>query len=182
MLDLGPEESDVRLARQFLAAHCERWGCRDLLEDGRLVVSELVTNAVIHAGRRCELAIAFRGGWLRVEVRDRGPGGPEVQAAHERSEHGRGLVLVSAVTEAWGVEPLADGGKVVWAEMRAGPEPAAGGGPDRTKPARRPSGGSPSPFSPPGAGPGFCVVCRTRRPRRADRVALARRARRRRRR
>jgi hypothetical protein len=68
----------------------------------------------------------FRSGWLRIEIRDRGSGGPEVQAADTQSEHGRGLLLVSAVSSAWGVEPLEPAGKIVWAELRSGSEPAAG--------------------------------------------------------
>jgi CheY-like chemotaxis protein/anti-sigma regulatory factor (Ser/Thr protein kinase) len=124
-LDVGPKVSDVGLARRFLVAHCERWGCEDVLEDAQLVVSELVTNALLHAENRCQLGIVFRSGWLRIEIRDRGSGGPEVQAADAQSEHGRGLLLVSAVSSAWGVEPLEPAGKIVWAELRSGSEPAA---------------------------------------------------------
>ncbi|HET9769759.1 MAG TPA: response regulator, partial [Acidimicrobiia bacterium] len=125
-LEVGPAVSDVGLARRFLVTHCERWGCTDVLEDAQLVVSELVTNALLHAGSRCELAMAFRNGWLRIEIRDPGSGGPEVQAADSESEHGRGLLLVSAMTNAWGMEPLEPTGKVVWAELRSGFEPEAG--------------------------------------------------------
>ncbi|HYH51348.1 MAG TPA: response regulator [Acidimicrobiia bacterium] len=172
-LDLGPAMSDVRLARDFLSAHCARWGCDDILEDGQLVVSELVTNAVVHAGQRCELGIVFRNGWLRVEVRDRGTGGPEVQAPSEGSEHGRGLLLVSAMTKAWGVEPLAAGGKVVWAELRSASHPEATRDQEGAESARR-SGGGPFPSGPVGSGPGFCFASRMRRPRRPDRVASVR--------
>lgn len=172
-LDLGPDRSDVRLARQFLVAHCRRWGCHDVIEDGLLVVSELVTNAVVHPGRRCELAIAARGGWLRVEVRDPGSDGPEVQAADEGAEHGRGLVLVSALTEAWGVEPLAAGGKAVWAELRSGSEPVTGDTPEDRRFGRRPADAGSAPLDPAAPGPGSCLAFR-RRPARADRVAVAR--------
>ena len=48
---------------------------------------------------------------------------PDPQTADDRAEHGRGLLLVSALCVAWGVEALPDGGKVVWAEiMRTGAE------------------------------------------------------------
>lgn len=124
-LDLGPNVSDVGLARRFVVTHCERWGCEDVVEDAQLVVSELVTNALVHAESRCQLGIAFRGGWLRIEIRDGGVGGPEVQAADAQSEHGRGLLLVSAMTSAWGVEPLEPAGKIVWAELRSAAGPAA---------------------------------------------------------
>lgn len=133
-LDLGPDVSDVGLARRFLVTHCERWGCDDVLEDAQLVVSELVTNALLHAGSRCELGIVFRNGWLRIEIRDRGSGGPEVQAADSESEHGRGLLLVSAMTDAWGMEPLEPAGKVVWAELRSGSQPELGAEEIRAEP------------------------------------------------
>jgi CheY-like chemotaxis protein len=155
-LEFGPEVVDVRRARQFLVSHCRRWGCEDILEDAQLVVSELVTNALLHGRGLCELAIAFRSGWLRVEVRDRGTGGPEVQAANERSEHGRGLLLVSAMTDAWGVEPLPAGGKVVWAELRSESERAGAAGDADTRTVHR-RGGGPSPFRPLGPPPGFTV-------------------------
>ena len=174
-LELGPAVSDVRLARQFLVSHCRRWGCTDLVEDAQLVVSELVTNAVVHAGRRCELGIAFRNGSLRVEVADEGGGGPEVQAASEHIEHGRGLLLVSAMTDAWGVEPLLAGGKVVWAELRSASEPPGGSRDERAGSARLPGGGASPVVGPPGPAPGFCVASR-RPPAGADGIAVARRA------
>lgn len=173
-LELGPAVADVRLARQFLVSHCRRWGCEDLVEDAQLVVSELVTNAVVHAGRRCELGIAFRSGSLRVEVSDEGAGGPEVQAASETSEHGRGLLLVSAMTDAWGVEPRLAGGKVVWAELRSASDPAAGREDERAG-SVRPTGGGPSSVGPPGPVPGFSVASR-RRSGGADDTAVARHA------
>lgn len=117
-LDIGPRTADVALARRFLAAHCDRWGCREVLEDAQLVVSELVTNAFVHAGTRCDVSISFEAGRLRIEVRDDSAVAPDVQAADDGREHGRGLVLVSAMAVAWGVEPRPEGGKVVWAELR----------------------------------------------------------------
>jgi len=125
-LAVGPGTADVGLARRFLAAHCERWGCDRLLDDAELVVTELVTNALIHGGRRCDVAISFGHERLRIEVRDDHLGGPEVQAADAQREHGRGLILVSAMADAWGVDPSAAGGKVVWAELRL---PTGHGGP-----------------------------------------------------
>lgn len=156
-LDLGPNVSDVGLARRFLVAHCERWDCEDVVEEAQLVLSELVTNALLHAGSRCELGIAFRHGWLRIEVRDRGSGGPEVQAADSESEHGRGLLLVSAMTDAWGMEPLEPAGKVVWAELRSGCGPEGDAEEFRAEPTPQPEQGHSGGMAAPGAsasGPG----------------------------
>lgn len=150
-VDLGPNVSDVGLARRFLVTHCERWGCEDVLEDAQLVVSELVTNALLHAGSRCELGIAFRNGWLRVEIRDRQSGGPEVQAADSENEHGRGLVLVSAMTNAWGMEPLEPVGKVVWAELRSGSQFEVGAEEDGAEPTPHPEQGRSGGLATPGA-------------------------------
>ena len=55
---------------------------------------------------------------LRIEVIDRGDGSPELQRPYAHSEHGRGLLLVSAICAAWGVDALGDGRKMVWAELK----------------------------------------------------------------
>jgi len=116
-VDLGPHPADVPAARRFLAEQCRRWGCADLLADAHIVVTELVTNAFLHAGTRCELRAGLSERSLRLQVTDYGPGMPDPQTADDRSEHGRGLLLVSALCVAWGVEALPDGAKVVWAEI-----------------------------------------------------------------
>ena len=122
VVDLGPQPADVPAARRFLARHLGRWGCGDLLDDAHVVVTELVTNAFVHAGTRCELRAGLTARALRLQVTDYGPGMPDPRAADDRADHGRGLLLVSALCVAWGVEALPDGGKVVWAEL---PRPAA---------------------------------------------------------
>lgn len=117
VVDLGPQPADVSAARRFLAEHCRRWGCANLISDAQVVVTELVTNAFVHAGTRCELRAGLTDRALRLQVTDYGPGMPDPQAADDRAEGGRGLLLVSALCVAWGVEALPDGGKVVWAEL-----------------------------------------------------------------
>ena len=125
VVDLGPQPADVPAARRFLDEHCRRWGCGDLVDDAHIVVTELVTNAFVHAGTRCELRAGLTDRALRLQVTDYGPGMPDPRSADDRAEHGRGLLLVSVLCVAWGVEMLPDGGKVVWAELlRTG---AAGG-------------------------------------------------------
>jgi CheY-like chemotaxis protein len=116
-IDLGPAPADVPGARRFLAEHCSRWGCAGLLSDAEVVVTELVTNALLHAGTPCELRAGLSDRALRLQVTDYGPGMPDPQAAGDGAEHGRGLLLVSVLCFAWGVEALPGGGKVVWAEL-----------------------------------------------------------------
>ncbi|MFF8099257.1 SpoIIE family protein phosphatase [Streptomyces sp. NPDC016640] len=95
-------------------------------DDVMLVASELVTNAVVHAGTDVRLTCRIEEGTgaLVVEVTDRhplrAPGGGEPEApVYEAPEFGRGLRLVSALSEAWGVT-YRPGTKTVWARLPAG--------------------------------------------------------------
>jgi CheY-like chemotaxis protein/anti-sigma regulatory factor (Ser/Thr protein kinase) len=148
-LEVGPRPADVRLARRFLAAHCERWGCDPIVDDAEIVVTELVTNAFVHAATTCRLALSFSRGRLRIEVRDEAEGAPDPQAPDTARESGRGLLLVSAMADAWGVEPLRDG-KVVWADLRLPAGPGGGGVDRRPGGSRRARDDDPAPFAPPG--------------------------------
>jgi CheY-like chemotaxis protein/anti-sigma regulatory factor (Ser/Thr protein kinase) len=125
-VELGPDLADVARARRFIGERCAQWGCDDGLEDdAELVATELVTNALVHASTRCHLRARLLGGMLHIEVEDSGAGTPDVQAADDRSEHGRGLLIVSALCTAWGVEARPPTGKRVWAQLRTAP-PGAG--------------------------------------------------------
>ncbi|WP_329050441.1 SpoIIE family protein phosphatase [Streptomyces violaceus] len=111
-----------------------------LADDATLVVSELVTNAVVHAGTDVELACRLEGAdgldgvdgvdgvdnetvALVVEVCDhhpsRAPRGGEPETPHDMPEYGRGLRLVGALSEAWGIT-YRTGRKTVWARLPAG--------------------------------------------------------------
>lgn len=127
---LGPALTDVAIARRFLAEQCRRWGCHDVVEDGELVVTELVGNAMLHAGAECLLRARLAHGVLRLEVFDDGGGVPDPLVADIDDEHGRGLLLVSVLSTAWGVESSPGGGKVVWAELASSAE---GGGGERAR-------------------------------------------------
>jgi anti-sigma regulatory factor (Ser/Thr protein kinase) len=95
---------------------------RAVLDDLMLVVSELVTNAVRHAGLAGEdtvlLAVSCLGDSVHVTVTDRGPGFDRARAeAKIPSEHGGwGLDIVTRLSQAWGVIP---GAGVVWADVAA---------------------------------------------------------------
>ncbi|MFI8187560.1 SpoIIE family protein phosphatase [Streptomyces sp. NPDC085946] len=94
-----------------------------LAADALLVVSELVTNAVVHAGTEVELTCRLEeSGVLIVEVCDhhpsRAPRGGEPETAYETPEYGRGLRLVATLAEAWGVT-YRTGSKTVWARLAA---------------------------------------------------------------
>jgi anti-sigma regulatory factor (Ser/Thr protein kinase) len=90
-------------------------------DDAAMVISEFFTNAVRHTASeaiRCELRL--NGNLLHVEVADegRGPTGPSQRDAGVDEEDGRGLLLVNALSRAWGVRPPASGhGRIVWAVL-----------------------------------------------------------------
>jgi anti-sigma regulatory factor (Ser/Thr protein kinase) len=101
------------MTRQTLAD----WDASDLADSASLIVSELVTNAVVHTGTPVELGLRLHGGELRLEVEDRHPGRvlPLVdREPSEVEEHGRGLMIASSLATAWGVEYQATS-KRVWA-------------------------------------------------------------------
>jgi CheY-like chemotaxis protein len=116
-LELGHDPRAAALARRFVEQQCVHWRCDELIESASLVVSELVANAVTHAQSGCAVRLSRLSAALRVEVEDQGVGTPDPFAASVEDEHGRGLVLVTAVATAWGVAAGAPGRKVVWAEL-----------------------------------------------------------------
>jgi CheY-like chemotaxis protein/anti-sigma regulatory factor (Ser/Thr protein kinase) len=120
-VDLGPDLADVARARRFLAERCTEWGCAPAVDDAELVATELVTNALVHASAHCVLRARLAGAVLHIEVEDGGGGTPDVHAADERSEHGRGLLIVSALCSAWGVDMRPSSGKRVWAQLVIAP-------------------------------------------------------------
>jgi CheY-like chemotaxis protein len=113
-------ENDLRsasLARAFVEEQCRSWGLHAVVEDALLVVSELVTNAVVHARSASELRLVPGAETLRIEVADDDRAVPDPVVAGKDDEHGRGLLLVAVLSAAWGTEARDQGGKVVWADV-----------------------------------------------------------------
>ncbi|WP_267242574.1 ATP-binding protein [Streptomyces sp. PR69] len=111
----------VARARTLTGERLGSWGIGgDVRDTALLIVSELVTNAVVHTGGAlvaCELLIHAQH--LRITVQDQGaaPTGPHVCRVSDE-ERGRGLLLVEAVSSAWGTHAASAGaGRVVWAEL-----------------------------------------------------------------
>jgi anti-sigma regulatory factor (Ser/Thr protein kinase) len=105
-------------ARDFLAAQCRSWGVPEFLERGALVISELVTNAVRHAGTDIHVALSLRGTGFTMTVHDFGRGEPHVVPPDQRVIGGRGLAMVDRLAESWGVDTDRDG-KSVWCRLEA---------------------------------------------------------------
>lgn len=84
------------------------------------MVSELVTNAVRYGDAPIKLAIHASADRVRVEVTDASPVLPQMSIASPDAISGRGIGLVDSIADSWGVRPLPDRGKVVWAEVDPG--------------------------------------------------------------
>lgn len=132
MVELDPEPASVGRAREFVASSVTRLGLEVLGPDASLVVSELTSNAVIHARTPVEVRVRALDGGIRIEVRDGVEHGP-APADDDLAGRGLGLRVVAQLASRWGIDPMPDG-KVVWAELgtvRSGrsPQPAQGLGP-----------------------------------------------------
>jgi anti-sigma regulatory factor (Ser/Thr protein kinase) len=114
---LPAHPASSRAARAFTAEHLRSWGCEQTVDDATLLVSELVTNAVLHARAPVDVVVRKGRHSVRVEVFDEGTGVPQVSFSELDSLHGRGLGLVQAVATRWGVSEDHEGGKTVWFEL-----------------------------------------------------------------
>jgi len=121
----APESAAV--ARRLVRAVLDAWELSCLADSAELVVSELVANAAEHArpaahrlhGATIRVGLTrVRTDRVRVTVTDLDRRVPKVRPAGDDQEHGRGLALVEAISEAWGVTPVR-WGKHVWAELEA---------------------------------------------------------------
>lgn len=112
------DAQSARAARRFVTDVLGRWRRHDdVLDDAAMVVTELVTNALVHARSATTVAVSSRPGTVRIEVADASPVPPVPRERHHTTASGRGIALVAAIAERWGAEPTPDG-KVVWVELR----------------------------------------------------------------
>ena len=129
-----------RAARRFVAQALSGWddGEGDLTETVNLLVSELVTNAILHAGSDVEVMVRLTATAARIEVTDASGDSIAPRDATSEEDSGRGLALVGSLAQRWGVRPAAGGGKTVWFEVQrlSGDTPA---------PPERLSGDTPAP-------------------------------------
>ncbi|WFB06396.1 ATP-binding protein [Streptomyces sp. LX-29] len=118
--------------RRIVSAQLRYWHLDELIDPAALGVTELLTNVHRHAepDKECTVEIVLMLDRLTVSVRDRDPRLPSLGDADPVSTHGRGLALVEAVSESWGMHARDDGsGKVVWFTLAV---------PQTTAPARSP--------------------------------------------
>ncbi|MPY42433.1 ATP-binding protein [Streptomyces phyllanthi] len=122
---LTVQEHSARYIRRIVRFHLREWGLAELADAVELGVTELVANVVRHVpDRRCELLLLRAAAGVRVEVADGSPRLPVMPGdLSMEAEGGRGLLLVEAVADKWGVEARGGGGKAVWFECGVAVEP-----------------------------------------------------------
>jgi len=111
---LPAQASSAREARVFLADLLVETAHPEWREAAELAVSEIVTNAVLHAHTALTVTVLLEADRMRVDVRDNSPALPALRQYDESATTGRGMALIAAVTTSHGVTPLPSGGKVVW--------------------------------------------------------------------
>jgi anti-sigma regulatory factor (Ser/Thr protein kinase) len=136
------------VAREFTEEACGRWGLAAVAFEAQLLVSELVTNAIVHGTGPIRLHLFYDRSYFACAVHDLSERVPLIDRPDEFSESGRGLQLVEAIAAAWCWMLRAGEGKLVWASMIA----ESAGAPGPAGPALPPQAGPPSQGI---TGPGF---------------------------
>ncbi|MEU6089039.1 SpoIIE family protein phosphatase [Streptomyces sp. NPDC047085] len=113
--ELATDPAAVSTARSLVVGQLASWGLQKLATSTELIVSELVTNAVLHATGPIRLRL-IRHEVLVCEVADHSSIAPRLHQAHLHDEGGRGLFLVAQLAHRWGTRQIPDG-KLVWAEQ-----------------------------------------------------------------
>lgn len=114
---LDHDPASARAARAFVAEVLENSPARDCAEVARLLVNELVTNALLHARSPMEITVRVEADAVRVDVQDGADRLPVLLADPGDAIAGRGLHIVEELAARWGAERLPSGGKTVWFEL-----------------------------------------------------------------
>lgn len=115
--ELVAEPSSVSHARAFVVGHLLDHELPDLVDDIQLVVSELTTNALLHARTPFIVTLGASMETVLLEVLDEELAGPVLVVADPSASCGRGLAIVQALSRRWGVSTRGANGKTVWAEF-----------------------------------------------------------------
>ncbi|WP_405813509.1 ATP-binding protein [Streptomyces sp. NBC_01390] len=115
-VELQALPSRIGQVRRIVSAHLRYWHLDPLIDRASLGVTELLTNVHRHAqpDKLCTVEIEVLLDRLTVSVHDHDPRIPELRDADPTATCGRGLAMVAAVSESWGVRPDGESGKVVW--------------------------------------------------------------------
>ncbi|WP_150135275.1 SpoIIE family protein phosphatase [Streptomyces hyaluromycini] len=115
--ELPATASAVSAGRSFVVETLATWDCTERTDDARLLVSEILTNAVQHAEGPVVLRLRRSASEFAVEISDLSPHLPQPRLAAHDDESGRGLVLVDTLADTWGVRPD-ERGKTTWFTLR----------------------------------------------------------------
>jgi anti-sigma regulatory factor (Ser/Thr protein kinase) len=133
MLTVAQAEPErVAVARQQLRELLHDWDSADQIDSAVLLLSEMLTNVLVHTDADALLLAEVRGGpgarRMRVEVTDTSDDLPHKRRPGELASSGRGLMLIELLAEAWGVDPRGEG-KSIWFELYESAESSAGSAP-----------------------------------------------------
>ncbi|MGY1610197.1 ATP-binding protein [Geodermatophilus sp. SYSU D00700] len=119
-VDLPPSARSVPVARHLAREVLLAWRAPQDTGDVELLVTEVVANVVDHVGGESVLSLEleYSDGWLRVAVADGSSVRPVVGELRGDQPRGRGMQIVDAIADDWGVEDV-DGGKRVWFSVRS---------------------------------------------------------------
>jgi anti-sigma regulatory factor (Ser/Thr protein kinase) len=126
-VELQALPSRIGQVRRIVSAQLRYWHLDPLIDQAALGVTELLTNVHRHAqpDKTCTVEIELLLDRLTVSVHDHDPRLPTLRAADPSDTGGRGLSLIEAVSESWGVRPQGAAGKTVWFALPAHfPSPA----------------------------------------------------------
>ncbi|MEU1116983.1 MULTISPECIES: ATP-binding protein [unclassified Streptomyces] len=115
-VELQALPSRIRQVRRIVSAQLRYWHLDPLIDQAAIGVTELLTNVHRHAepDKVCTVEIELLLDRLTVSVHDHDPRLPQIGEPDPLATCGRGLAMVAAVSEAWGVSPQGDAGKTVW--------------------------------------------------------------------
>ncbi len=126
MLELPPTTDSVPTARRFVRNVIGESDTVADIDTATLLVTEIVTNAVLHALTPMTVHVTVAADIVRIEVRDGSVVAPRMRAFSATAATGRGLRLLESLAVRWGVRPEPPKGKVVWFEVGAASESAWG--------------------------------------------------------
>jgi anti-sigma regulatory factor (Ser/Thr protein kinase) len=125
-ITLPRNPSSVAAARRFIQARAAAWSFPEPASEQLVLIgSELVTNAVLHARTELTLTLELHANRVRISVQDRSSAPATLRHYRADALTGRGLGVVAALSDNWGIS-AADDGKVVWAELAANGDHALG--------------------------------------------------------
>ncbi|MFJ3903064.1 ATP-binding protein [Streptomyces sp. NPDC090025] len=136
-VELHAMPSRIGQVRRIVSAQLRQWQLDALIDHAALGVTELLTNVHRHAqpDKRCVVEVELLLDRLTVSVRDNDPRVPGLREPgaeeDEFATSGRGLAIIEALSESWGVRPHGNTGKAVWFTLQAPPTPIAA--PPRTE-------------------------------------------------